>query len=510
MRSNNGKKSKTNLKNHTIQECNHKLNGEYIHDNSNMKESILNIKMFNKNGLRQIIVPSHDVKGTPGIWPDEQYKHLKKQSHVFTKQDKLNIIEEAQKKQERVVIDSLKRREALENARLEQRAVPNSKLYNEEEAAGARSMYVLQRAIDLRQEQEDNIKYANGVILVAKCKDIRKKQIIEKNLMKKELNEEEERLDQMMEQERQKLLKKEEIKEIKKKEINQKTYQGIVEQIQEHEYNKIIENEQKKEENRLIQKRIKQMKEEDEEQARQKILEQLKTRESLNKANEELLRIKTVKKEEERIADCRIQEFVRAKTERDEKYQAILAERKAEKDRAIAILQALQEKAQGEQSVLDEIKAQKIQKQFDREKKENERLADLKRKKVIQDLKKGRQQQVEDIQKSKSLEEKRELCELNKGAQIQNDLYEKDKERERLRKMASLKYRKELLEQIHSHEVDRIQQIRQKFEEGFSLKYKMEAHDIGIKNTLHKKMQRLHESNVPDCVIKDIERTLKM
>ncbi|KAK4881801.1 hypothetical protein RN001_005120 [Aquatica leii] len=420
MRSNNGKKGKTNLKNHTIQECNHKLNGEYIHDNTNMKESILNIKMFNKNGLRQIIVPSHDVKGTPGIWPDEQYKHLKKQSHVFTKQDKLNIIEEAQKKQERVVIDSLKRREALENARLEQRAVPNSKLYNEEEAAGARK------------------------------------------------------------------------------------------QIQEHEYNKIIENEQKKEENRLIQKRIKQMKEEDEEQARQKLLEQLKTRESLNKANEELLRIKTVKKEEERIADCRIQEFVRAKTERDEKYQAILAERKAEKDRAIAILQALQEKAQGEQSVLDEIKAQKIQKQFDREKKENERLADLKRKKVIQDLKKGRQQQVEDIQKSKSLEEKRELCELNKGAQIQNDLYEKDKERERLRKMASLKYRKELLEQIHSHEVDRIQQIRQKFEEGFSLKYKMEAHDIGIKNTLHKKMQRLHESNVPDCVIKDIERTLKM
>lgn len=43
--------------------------------------------------------------------------------------------------------------------------------------------YLLQRAKELRQEQEDEIKKANGIILATKCRAIRNAQIAEKRVI---------------------------------------------------------------------------------------------------------------------------------------------------------------------------------------------------------------------------------------------------------------------------------------------------------------------------------------
>lgn len=49
-------------------------------------------------------------------------------------------------------------------------------------AAKAKNEYLLQRAHELRQEQEDEVKKANGVILATKCRAIRNAQIAEKKV----------------------------------------------------------------------------------------------------------------------------------------------------------------------------------------------------------------------------------------------------------------------------------------------------------------------------------------
>lgn len=44
-------------------------------------------------------------------------------------------------------------------------------------------MYLLQRAFEMQQEQEDEIKNVNSIILASKCLAIREAQIAEKNVI---------------------------------------------------------------------------------------------------------------------------------------------------------------------------------------------------------------------------------------------------------------------------------------------------------------------------------------
>ncbi|KAF5276197.1 hypothetical protein FQR65_LT04001 [Abscondita terminalis] len=486
------KNVKIEFPNHSTNHCGQKLNGEYIHKYPPVKEKKPKVKMYNKNGLRQIIVPSRKVQAFPEIWSNKKYEKLNDASYVLSNKEKLQMMDEAQRKQDELFFDSLKRKETLQRSKLEQRAVPGSKLYNMEHIAARRSMYILQRALDLRQEQEDNIKYANRVILLGKCVNVRNNQLQEKELMKKELQEEEDRI------------------QIKDKTGLLNAFEMLKEQIREHEHHAFLEKEHKKEENRLILKRLAEMKEEDEEQKRKKLLEQLKVRKELQIANEQLLQIKKMKIEEERIGDCRIEEFVRLKALREAEHKRIVAEQKAQRDRNTALLQQLQEKMNSQKSAGDDLREQKIQREFQRKQNENDRLEELKRKKVIEDLKNGRQQQVENLIKGNKIEQQIEESDYNKYSKIANDLYEKDLERRRIRDAAAKKYRKELLAQIHYLEADRIHQIKQKFEDRFTLKYETEKHDLAMKSALEKKIERLHGTNVPDCVIKDIQRMLHM
>lgn len=79
-----------------------------------------------------------------------------------------------------------------------------------EAEAQKKTAYLLKRAFDLRQEQEDEVKHANQLVLASKCLAIRAAQVKEKELIKQELDEENQRLYDMMEEQRRMSLQKEE------------------------------------------------------------------------------------------------------------------------------------------------------------------------------------------------------------------------------------------------------------------------------------------------------------
>lgn len=81
-----------------------------------------------------------------------------------------------------------------------------------ESEAAKKNLYLLRRSKELIIEQDERVKEANGIILATKCRAIRNAQIAERKLIGKQLKDEEQRLDDMMEQQRQIKIRREEEK----------------------------------------------------------------------------------------------------------------------------------------------------------------------------------------------------------------------------------------------------------------------------------------------------------
>jgi hypothetical protein len=78
----------------------------------------------------------------------------------------------------------------------------NAKLSELEQEARAKADYLLAKANMQLEEQEDDIKHLNELMLYAKCVAIRDIQVGEKTMIKQEKRKEEARLDHMMEADR--------------------------------------------------------------------------------------------------------------------------------------------------------------------------------------------------------------------------------------------------------------------------------------------------------------------
>ncbi len=94
----------------------------------------------------------------------------------------------------------------------------NEKLNDLEEDAKQKSQYLLAKAMEQRQNEEEEIKQLNEAITNAKIQAIRDAQVLEKQQIRKELTEENDRLDQMMEMDRQNALRIQAAIEAKRKE----------------------------------------------------------------------------------------------------------------------------------------------------------------------------------------------------------------------------------------------------------------------------------------------------
>ena len=94
----------------------------------------------------------------------------------------------------------------------------NEKLNDLEEEARQKAQYLLAKAIERRQDEEEEIKQLNAAITNAKIQTIRDAQVLEKQQIKKELKEENDRLDKMMEADLQNALQVQAAIEAKRKE----------------------------------------------------------------------------------------------------------------------------------------------------------------------------------------------------------------------------------------------------------------------------------------------------
>ena len=181
----------------------------------------------------------------------------------------------------------------------------------------------------------DDVKHMNQMVLYSKVVTIRDKQLQENKRLEHEYLEEQKKLDLMMEIERLKVLKEEEEREIRKAEARKKGAQVIVDQIQERTQIRLKDQEIRDKERMELLCNLEKMRKEDETAAMSKKERINLLMKQAAEANTQALLEKDKRKQEERDQDNAIREHQRSKDQREYEAQIEAQRIKDEKEREI-------------------------------------------------------------------------------------------------------------------------------------------------------------------------------
>ncbi|KAF5277231.1 hypothetical protein FQR65_LT03937 [Abscondita terminalis] len=469
--------TKNNTNNRDLPECSQPAN-EILENEDKLK------KLFGLN------------KKSVLMWSESEFKNCQRRAHVMTKDEKNLLLKEKKDMVTKLTNESNERKKLLQDASLKQISIVGSKLHGEESEAADRNRYVLQRAFDLLQEQEDEVKQANSIILGAKCLSIRKAQLLEKKLIEKELKERDLKIEELMEEERRKILKIDQEQRQKRQEFNMKYINTVLQQIRDNEMQKELHFMRKQEEINNVRKSLKVMQEEELKKVKEKRMQQERTKNEINEANEAMVQLKIKREQEE--------------PEREAAREAELEQLKHEKNLQIASIQEQQKRVIDQKAIKEEMKMLQIYEGVERAWRDKEKAYALKRKTDIENLKKEREKQVTALQNAQAIEMERDKEELQRATKVQQELYEMELEKKRRQKEAAKNHCKDLIEQINMKEIDRMQQQKLIFEERQNQIFEKEVRELNIENTLRKKLKILRENNIPESVVKDIQRQLNL
>jgi hypothetical protein len=251
----------------------------------------------------------------------------------------------------------------------------NAKLSELEQEAKDKSNYLLAKAQMQLEEQEDEIKHLNELMLYAKCVSIRDLQVAEKAYIQKEKKEEDARLDAMAELERVTELKKIEEKEkIRMSELKNGAAK-IRQQIMEREELLLLEQDKKDQETKVLLKALQDMAEAEVKEKMSKIKAQKSLMEDVNAANQQLTERKKIQKLAEEEEDRKVLQYVIDKQKRDEENARAVKQKSVEREIELARLRLAQEKVSDKHSQQNALRAQRAFEAHEREWRRKEKEA---------------------------------------------------------------------------------------------------------------------------------------
>lgn len=133
--------------------------------------------MRNKNDARRCPIPSKDPAINSKIITRQEYESLKERGRVSTKEERQAAAEAAEKEKDRLTKESMERKEAIRRMDMKKSREKDPRTREIEEEARKRTMHILERAHNMRLDQEEEIQKCNRLILEAKCRAIRDAQV---------------------------------------------------------------------------------------------------------------------------------------------------------------------------------------------------------------------------------------------------------------------------------------------------------------------------------------------
>lgn len=355
----------------------------------------------------------------------------------------------------------------------------------------------LQAARRKQDENIDEVKRMNQVMLYAKCVTVRDAQVLEKKAITSEKSEDERRVDMAMELERLKALRMYEEREVKRIEDRKKGAAVICAQIEEREQERLRKLELKQQEQEAMLRHIERMREEDLKETLKKKEASRRLMEDVALANAEQIRLKTRQHEMEQEEERQITEYIREKQLREQSAVEEQIRIKAEKEKEIARLRSLQEKAQDKQAEMDALRARRAQEAYDREWRTKEREAQVRQVVINDDL--GRARERQKLEKENMLRDQArfEKEEFERVISVQKSAEESERQKQILEKELRDRNASEIKKQITDIEENRRKSRRDFLEEGNKLKTEKRERDATIESIRNRKLDELERLEVP-------------
>ncbi|XP_008934541.1 PREDICTED: coiled-coil domain-containing protein 19, mitochondrial, partial [Merops nubicus] len=265
-------------------------------------------RVITKDVIRDLVIPAENPAASL-IIGREDFQRIQAAARVLSQEEREAKLA-ALKAEKKAALEALRERKSAAKQKmiLQQQTGGLSEL---EEEARERAQHLLQRANRMRMEQEDEIRQFSEMILRAKCHMIRDTQILEKRLIAKELEEEEKRLDKMMEVEREKANELQEELERRRKQEMIRGRQELTKQVEQNAEQRALRDAQRDQEEQELMQHLEQLKMEELKDLERKQEQQKKIQAEIKRVNDENRKLKEQQQEQERLADE--QDALRAK-----------------------------------------------------------------------------------------------------------------------------------------------------------------------------------------------------
>ncbi|XP_042781700.1 cilia- and flagella-associated protein 45 [Panthera leo] len=462
------------------------------------------IQVVTRDMVRKLIVPAKDPSGEPLIMSPEDFERIRWASHVLSREE-LEAREQAFQKEKEAVMDAAAtRKKIMKHKEMVWRT--NRKLSDLGEEARQRAQDLLQRASRLQAEQEEELRGMSKIILNAKCHAIRDAQILEKQLIQRELDAEERRLDHMMEVERQKAIQRQEELDRKRREERIRGRRHIVQQMEKNREERSLLAEQREQEKEQVLASMQQLQEEDLRDMERRHQEKLKMQAEIKRINDENQKQKAELLAQEKLADQMVMEFTKKKMAREAEFEAEQERIRREKEKEITRLRAMQERAQDHQAQQDALRAKRNQEVADREWRRKEKENAQKKMETEAKLRQSRLEQVAFKEHALAVQVQRDRDDFERILRAQREQIEKERLEAEQKAAGRLRHADELRRQVRENQQKQVQDRVATFEEGRRLQEEAQKRRERIDDLKKKKIQELRATGLPEKYCVEAER----
>ena len=409
---------------------------------------------------------------------------------------------EEQKEQQRSAAKA--RKERMMQLELErQRSAP---LTESEKDQRERDKFFKDRAKQILDQEYDDVKTMNQMVLYSKIVTVRDEQLKEKKMISSEQKQIEDRLDLMMEIERLKVIKYHDEREQKWKEDRLQGAAVLKEQIKERELIRMREQEVLEKERAQMLRQIQLLQEEEVRQAQEKMEMQEKLMAEVEEVNRRAILIKEDRKRGERAEDDKIMKYNIDKSKREQELVEEQERIKAEKEREVQRLRERQERAKDRQSELDALRAKRAQEAQERVEREKERKEAEKVAKINMELEEAREHQAREKEIRMIIQAKQERDEFERIIMAQREAAENEMKQENIKSEIRKQHANQLKTQILTNAEKESLGKREYLEEGRKLRSEIENERKKIEAIRISKLEGLKTEGVPEKYCADLAR----
>ncbi|KAL7734608.1 hypothetical protein ACLKA6_010914 [Drosophila palustris] len=437
-------------------------------------------------------------------------KRLKEKCKVVSINDKLKEIEQNEEEHRRQLqlVEETKRRFKEIDATRKAETTEDQHCDEINEALEEQNT-VLSRALLAKQEQEEEVKQINRMILDAKCKAVREAQIQEKRQLARALREDDERLAKMVNERAKDALNAEDERERLEIEKRAKYAQDIRQQLSERENQRFLEAQRVAEEAKHLRKATELLREEEERQRNFVQLRKVRFREELQRIREMSNVFKTMLCEQERLAELRVAAYMREKQEKERQLKDMQKLVKKEFERRQQRIFTIAAEAQETRETNAELKYLKERNRVEREYRQREKEAAMAKREAERDLLESRAQQAQEMKQRIAQEIAHAEEEFTKVLERMREEEEKQRRLDRERDLRSQTYRRDLKQQITEKEVERRRRADIEHDRMQKWLDQERQRDANIKHVISSKIAAMRENCLPEKYLKEVEKQLK-